>query len=155
VLSNPGGLVYGTITVGALLAAESAQRETYGETVAAVLIALVLYWFAHSYAEFTGRRLQGDDRLELGALARTIGHEISIVLGAAVPLLVLLIWWLVGARLGSAVNAAIWSAAGMTMVIEVAAALRARRSGRDLVVQAAFGLLLALLVIAMTRVLHH
>jgi len=155
VLSNPGGLVYGTITVGALLAAESAQRETYGETVAAVVIALVLYWFAHSYAEFTGRRLQGDDRLALGALARTIGHEISILLGAAVPLLVLLIWWLVGARLGSAVNVAIWSAAGMTMLIEVAAALRARRSGRDLVVQAGFGLLLALLVIAMTRVLHH
>jgi hypothetical protein len=153
--SNPGGLVYGTITVGALLAAESAQRETYLETVGAVVIALVLYWLAHSYAEFTARRLGGKDPFTLGALAQTMAYELPILVGAAIPLLALLVWWLAGARLASAVTAAIWAAAAMTMLIEVAAALRAKRSGRELAVQIAFGLLLGLLVIAMTAVLHH
>ena len=51
--SNVGGLVYGTITVAALLAAERAQRETYPETVGAVLIAIALLWVAHAYAEYT------------------------------------------------------------------------------------------------------
>ena len=35
-LLNPGGLVYGTILVATLLAAESPKRETYAKTVAAV-----------------------------------------------------------------------------------------------------------------------
>lgn len=153
--SNPGGLVYGTITVGALLAAESAQRETYLETVGAVVIALVLYWLAHSYAEFTARRLRRSDPLTFGALAQTMAYELSILVSAAIPLLTLLVWWLVGARLASAVTAAIWAAAAMTMLIEVAAALRAKQSGRELVVQITFGLLLGALVIAMMLVLHH
>jgi hypothetical protein len=153
--SNPAGLVYGTITVGALLAAESAQRETYLETVGAVLIALVLYWLAHSYAQFTARRLQGDEPLTVGALARTMAHELSILAGAAVPLLTVVVWWAAGARLASAVTAAIWAAAAMTVVLEVVAALRTDRSGSELVVQIAFGLLLGLLVIAIMLVLHH
>jgi hypothetical protein len=153
--SNPAGLVYGTITVGALLAAESAQRETYLETVGAVLIALVLYWLAHSYAEFTARRLRGDEPLTVGALARTMMHELSILAGAAVPLLTVVVWWVAGARLASAVTAAIWAAAAMTVVLEVVAALRTERSGSELVVQTAFGLLLGLLVITIMLVLHH
>jgi hypothetical protein len=52
-LANPGAVVYGTVTVGAVLATESAQRETYASTLEGVLVALVLYWLAHSYAEFT------------------------------------------------------------------------------------------------------
>src|ERR1019366_2743617 len=50
---NTWGLVYGTIAIGALLAAETAQSETYIETVGGVLIALVIYWLAHAYSEFT------------------------------------------------------------------------------------------------------
>jgi hypothetical protein len=153
--SNPAGLVYGTITVGALLAAESAQRETYLETVVAVLLALVVYWLAHSYAEFTARRLQRDEPLTLGALARTMAHELSILAGAAVPLLTVLVWWVAGGPLGNAVTGAIWTAAAMTVVLEVVAAARTDRSGSELVVQAAFGLLLGLLVITIMLVLHH
>jgi hypothetical protein len=153
--SNPAGLVYGTITVGALLAAESAQRETYLETVAAVLIALVLYWLAHSYAEFTGRRLHGSEPFTLGALARTMAHELSILIGAAIPLLTVLVWWVAGARLANAVTAAIWAAAAMTVILEVVVAVRTKRSGSELVLQAGLGLLLGLLVITIMLVLHH
>ncbi len=151
---NPVGLIYGTITVGALLAAESAQSETYLETVGAVVIALAIYWLARSYAEFTAERLERAEPLSVAALGRTMLHELSILLGAAIPLLTLLVWWATGARLGAAVTAAIWASAAVTALIELAAALRAGLTGRQLVAQTALGVLLGLLVIAMKLVLH-
>ncbi len=47
-LSNVGGVAYGTITIGAVLAAESAARETYPETLGAAppLLVLALCWSA-------------------------------------------------------------------------------------------------------------
>lgn len=53
---NLAPAIYGTVAVGSVLAVESAQRESYLETVGAVLIALVLYWLAHSYGESASRR---------------------------------------------------------------------------------------------------
>ena len=151
---NAVGLIYGTITVGALLAAESAQSETYIETVGAVVIALVIYWLARSYAEFTGERLERAEPLRFAALGRTMLHEVSILAGAAIPLLALLIWWAAGASLGSAVTAAVWVSAAITALIELAAALRAKLTGLELLAQTALGVLLGLLVIAMKLVLH-
>jgi len=40
-------------------------------------------------------------------------HEAPILVGAAIPLLALLVWWVAGAKLTDAVSAAIWTAAGM------------------------------------------
>ena len=151
---NPVGLIYGTITVGALLAAESAQSETYLETVGAVVIALAIYWLARSYAEFTAQRLTRAEPLTLAALGRTMLHELSILIGAAIPLLTLLVWWATGASLGAAVTAAIWASAAVTALIELVAALRAKLTGVELVAQAALGVVLGLLVIAMKLVLH-
>jgi hypothetical protein len=151
---NPARFVYGTVTVGALLAAESAQRETYLETVAAVLLALLMFWLAHTYAEFTARRLTGTERLTISALSRALTHESPILLGAAGPLLAVLASWLVGAPLTSAVTAAIWAAVAMTLLIEVIAALRARRTGFDLVLETGIGLVLGGIVIAIKLVLH-
>jgi hypothetical protein len=151
---NLAGLVYGTITVAALLAAESAQRETYPETVGAVLIALALYWLAHAYAAYTAERVKGSEKLTFAALGRTMVHDLWILLGAAIPLLTLLVWWAAGSRLTTAVNAAIWSAAAVLGLIELAAALRAHLTGRELIAQTSLGLLLGLLVIAMKLVLR-
>ena len=51
-LSDLSAAIYGLMTVGALLAAESADSETYAETVGAVAVTMIVYWLAHSYAEF-------------------------------------------------------------------------------------------------------
>ena len=152
--ANPAGAVYGTIAVAALLAAESARRETYPKTVAAVVLTLLLYWLAHSYAESTGHRLQSAEKLTLAGLARTMASELSILIGASVPLLAVLIWWAAGAHLTSAVSAALWTAAVVVMVTEVVVGLRARLSGRELVIQTGLGALLGLLVIALRVLLH-
>lgn len=151
---NIARVVYGTVTVGTLLAAESADRETYAETVASVLVALVVYWLAHSYAEVTAQRIGGGEKLTRAGLVRSMRREVWILFGAAVPLLPLLIWWVVGGKLTNAVTAAVWTSAGMIVVYEVLAGLRARLSGRELLGQAALGAALGLLVIALKLILH-
>jgi hypothetical protein len=152
--ANPAPLIYGTITVGALLDAESARAETYAETVGAVVIAMLLVWLAHSYAQLMGRRLKGGERLAFRAAREMAVHELSILTGAAVPLVAVLIAWLAGATLGWAVTAAIWTAAAMIVVIEVVAGLRAELSRGVFMIQTVFGVLLGLLIIALKLVLH-
>jgi hypothetical protein len=151
---SPAGLVYGTIAIGALLTAESAQSETYAKSVVAVVITLLLYWLAYSYAEFTGQRLEKGEPFEFGELATAAVKELSVLLGASIPLLVLLIFWAAGAPLATAVSAAIWTSAAMIVLIEFVVGLRANLTGRQLIMQTGFGAFLGLLVLTLRIVLH-
>lgn len=153
-LLNPGAAVYGLITVGALLAAESAQRQTYAETVEGVLVALLILWIAHSYSEFTARRLEDGVKLKLSDLAKTMGRQLSILSGAAVPLATVIVWWIAGGRLTTAITAAVWTAGGMILVVESVAAFGAHLEGKELAGQIVLGLVLGLLVAALNFVLH-
>jgi hypothetical protein len=152
--ANAARVVYGTIIVAALLAAESAQKETYATTVLAVVIALLLYWLAHSYAESAAARMEKRSKLSVAELARSMRHESPIIVGAAVPLVPLLIWWATGGSLTNAVSAAIWTAAAMIVVYELIAGVRAKLTGAELVVQTLVGAGLGLLVIVLKLVLH-
>lgn len=153
-LTNPGPLIYGTITIGALLAAESAQRETYASTIGAVLVALTLYWLAHSYAEFTQRRARAETPQKLRGLLETMTHELSILLGASFPLLALVICGLAGVKLESAVTVATWTSAVMVVMIELAVGIREQLAPRDFVAQTGLGVVLGLLVIVLRTLLH-
>jgi hypothetical protein len=102
-------VIYGVILVGALLAAEDGVRETYLDSVLSALIATAIYWLAHSYAALLGRRLSTGDHLTLATLWRGLAKEATLLKGAALPVLVLLICWASGAREPSAVDAALWS----------------------------------------------
>jgi membrane protein YqaA with SNARE-associated domain len=151
---NVARVVYGTVVVGGLLAAEAPERETYPETLASVLIALLVYWMAHTYAEVTARRIEERGRLTATALATSMRHEVWILFGAAVPVLPLVIWWIAGGALTNAVSAAVYTAAGMVVVYEVIAGLRAELTGKEMVLEIALGAALGLLVIALKLVLH-
>jgi hypothetical protein len=153
-LVNPGAVVYGTITVGALLASESANRETYADTVAAVALAMLVYWLAHAYTEFAEQRFAHRQPLTLDGLARSLVHEVTVIAGAAIPLVALLTCWVAGVGLTSAVTAALWTTAAMIVVEEVVVGVRAKLSTRALMAQTAAGALFGLLVIALKLVLH-
>ncbi|HTX32672.1 MAG TPA: hypothetical protein VMD09_14915 [Solirubrobacteraceae bacterium] len=145
---NVGSAVYGLITVGALLAAESALHETYGETVAAVVLTLIAYWLAWGYADFTSARLSSGRPLTLAGFRHSMWQELPILFGAAVPLLAVALCWVTGASLNTGIDAGLWSTAGAIVIIEVVAGLRAQLSGRELAVQIAVGAVLGLLVLA-------
>jgi membrane protein YqaA with SNARE-associated domain len=151
---NVARVVYGTVAVGALLAAESPEQETYAETLASVLVALLIYWMAHSYAELTARRIEEGERLTTTALVSSMRHEVWILVGAAIPVIPLLIWWVAGGSLANADTAAIWTAAGMVVVYEVIAGLRAELTAKEMIVQLALGATLGVLIISLKLVLH-
>ena len=146
--------VYGTIAVGALLAAETAQRENYAETIGALALTIVLYWIAHAYASSATRRLREQEHLTVKGFAKAMVEQAPILAGAVAPLAMLVVFGIAGASLGDAVTAGIWTAAATIVAIEVTAAVRAGAEGFELVAQAAIGVVLGLLVIALKLVLH-
>ena len=151
---DPGGIAYGTITVGGVLASESAIRETYASTLGGAGVALVLYWLAHSYAEFTRQRARSDEPLTPGGLAAIVAGEVSVLVGALVPVAVLAVCGLFGVSLADGDTAATWTAAGMVVVIEFGLGVREHLSGRELAFQSGLGLVLGLLVIGLRALLH-
>jgi hypothetical protein len=151
---NAARIVYGTIVVAVLLSAETAAKETYAKTVLAVVIAVLAYWFAHSYAESAAGRMSNRSRLTVTALVQSMRHESPIVFGAALPLVPVLISWIAGGTLASAVSAAIWTAAGLIVVYEFVAGLRAHLSGAKLIAQTLVGAALGVLVIVLKLVIH-
>jgi hypothetical protein len=151
---NPTGAVYGTMIVGAVLATESAGRETLVETVTAVALALGLYWLAHAYAATLGQRLDNQTPLSTAALRRALVRDFAIVRGAIAPILALLIAAAAGASLATAVLAAVWTSAVLIVTFEVVAATRAQMRGRELIVQVCVGAIMGLAIIALRVVMH-
>jgi hypothetical protein len=152
--SNPRGLVYGTILVATLLAAEPPRRETYARTVAAVAVAMIVYWLATSYAEFTGDRVRAEEPFTLGSFVHTAVRELAVVYGALGPLLAVLVCWTAGAQLTTAVTIAVWTAVAIIIAIEIAIGIRAELTGKQLIVQTSMGVLLGLMVVALRVLLH-
>ena len=151
---NPSGVVYGTIAVGAVLAAESTRRETFPETIEATLLILGLYWIAHTYATVVGKRLKKREALSPGGLWRAFLHEGAIVKGAAIPIAVLVAMWVGGASLDSGVSAALWTSAAALAAFEIVAALRTPATGSQRLAQVIVGALLGAGVLLVRVVLH-
>jgi hypothetical protein len=151
---NPAGLVYGTILVATLLATEFSRRETYPKTVGAVLVALVLYWLALSYSEFTGRRLQDGEHFTLSAFRRAARHEYPVLLGAGVPLAVIVVCWIFGVSLATALAVGVYTAAGMIILFELAIGYWSEGGWRHVLAHTIVGVALGLLIITLRVVLH-
>jgi uncharacterized membrane protein len=146
--------VEGTVLIGALLAAESANQETYPETVIAVALALVLYVVAHTYAAFVADRLRNEESLSLAGFGRAARSEGWLLPGAGVPLVAVLVCWAVGASLSAAVSAGVWTSAGMVVILELTSGIHAGESGLELAVETCVGALIGSLVILLRIVLH-
>lgn len=152
--ANPGGVVYGTILVATLLAAERSRGETYPRTVGAVAVALALYWLANAYARYTGERARERDHFTAHGYLAALVHELTVLYGALGPLVAVLACWAAGATLPIAVSVAVWSAVAIIIASELAIGIRSELEGRELAIQTAFGALLGALVVALRVLLH-
>jgi hypothetical protein len=151
---NPGGMVFGVITVGALMAAESGRHESFVDMIASSVIATLLYWLAHSYAELLGLRLATGERLTARALGRALAHDWAIVCGAALPLLALVISWIVGASQEEGLTTALRTAVATVIVFELVAGVRAKSSPGELLFKAAVGVTMGLAILALKGILR-
>ena len=152
--ANAGGAVYGAVMVGVLLAAEDARHEDYPATIEAAAIVLLLYWLTNLYTHALGVRLQRREPLNLKLIWRSCLHELPIVEGALIPVVVLLITWAAGLTVRRGATAAVWAAAATIVVLEVAAGWRSRREPRDIWVQIGVGAVIGLALISVKLVLH-
>ena len=151
---NFGSALYGLIIVSALLAAESAVRETYGETLLGAVMALLISWWAHAYSEFVFLRAREGERFTRTGLGRMLRRELPIVVGAAPPVLAVLVAWAAGAGLDTAITIALVTAAVTILATEVGAGVQAELSGRELAIQALVGSAFGLLILVLKLVLH-
>jgi CDP-diglyceride synthetase len=152
---NPTGVIYGMIVIGALLAAESGLHETYPEAVGSMVIAACTYWLADAYAAVLGRRLATNAPLTPRGLSRALVSNWAVVRGAAIPVLVILVCWVLGARQPAAVNAALWSVVASLVGFELLAGIRSRASPGELAVEVAIGVAMGIGVLALKILLHH
>jgi hypothetical protein len=151
---NPSGVVYGTIAVGAVLAAESTRSDTFPDTVVATVLILILYWVAHTYAAVVGERVKTRASLPADELWRVFLHEGAIVKGAATPIAVLLVLWAAGVSFATAVTASLWSSAVVLAAFETVVALRSDMSVLQRVVQILVGTLLGAGILVVHLLLH-
>jgi hypothetical protein len=154
VAQNPAGVVYGVLTMGALLATEGGRSETYWQAIGSSAIALLLYWFAHAYPSLLGDRLSRGGRLGPRPLIRAFINDWQILRGACVPLAGLLICWAAGLRLASALTVAVWSCVACLIALEILAGVRAQAKPHELALEASVGAAMGLAIIVLRIVLH-
>ncbi len=152
--SSRFGLIYGTITVGAILGAENAGRDGYAETIEGLIVAILLFWLAHSYAVYTAHRMERTESLSFRGLAHAMFSEMTVMAGAAVPTLVLVLEWLFGVPITTAVTVGVWASAAVIAAIEIWIGVRGHLKPYELVVQSVVGVVLAVLVIALNSIIH-
>lgn len=152
---NARGAVLGTLTIGALLAAEGARSETYPDTALAVLLLLAMYWLSHAYATGLGLRIERGQRWRPGATLDAMRHEVSILSGGLVPLVTLLACWASGVGLGSGILAAVIASGVAIIALELIAGVRASLGPMEIVADAALGALLGVGLLVMKIIFHH
>lgn len=151
---NPGAVVYGTIAVGLIIAAENPAVETYPKLVSATAVTILLYWLAHAYAASVGEQLADPGPVSWKRRAQALRHEWAIVKGASTPLLVLLIGWAARASLETAAAAALWTAIVGLFLFEVGAGARARLPWSRLFGSALLGATLGGALLLVKALLH-
>jgi hypothetical protein len=150
---NPSRVAYGTILVGALLAAESGHHEGYPGAVASAFTAAGVFWLVHAYTDALERRVLLQERITARGLMHALARERAIMRGAAIPVLALLLGWVTGANLETAVTAAVWSAVATIFIIELAAGISAGAEGRELALDACVGATLGVAMLALKSLL--
>jgi membrane protein YqaA with SNARE-associated domain len=151
---NAPEFIYGVITIGAVMAAESGAHETYAETFASALVATVLYWLARAYTDLLGHRLATGERLMARALGRELLADWAIVRGASLPLLGLLIAWIAGAGQETGVTVALYTAVATIVLFELVAGIRSRSTPRELLFKTGVGVAMGLAILAMKGILR-
>ncbi|HKR98212.1 MAG TPA: hypothetical protein VJU79_01735 [Candidatus Dormibacteraeota bacterium] len=145
--------MYGAVVIGVLFAAEDARGVGYPETIAAAVLVLTLYWLTGFYAHELGIRLQRREQVNLRLIWHSFVHELTIVEGGLIPVVVLLIAWAAGARVTVGVTAAVWTTAATVIALELAAGWRARLRPTRLLLQASAGLAIGLAIVALKLIL--
>jgi hypothetical protein len=154
--STIAGTVYGTIVVmAAVTAGGPAFEDEPWRLIVVVAATALVFWFAHVYADGLGESVARGRRLDMAELGAIAGRELSILLAAILPILVLLLG-AVG-LLGHAT--AVWVSLGVataTLAAQGVRYARVEKLGRGaealtIAVNLGLGLVLVVLKVALSH----
>jgi hypothetical protein len=137
--ANPAGVIFGTITIGAVLAGENAKGETVATSVEAALLVVALFWVVHAWSDDTGERIKQRRRLQWRPLLGALEHQASILRAVLVPVAALVIAGLAGASDATALWVGTITCAVLLVLIELISALRDRLPLVQVLVEAVAG----------------
>jgi hypothetical protein len=137
--SNPAGVIFGTITVGAVLAGENAKGESVRTSVEVAFLIVALFWLVHAWSDDTGERIADRRRLKWRPLAAALEHQASILRSLLVPVITVAVCGLVGASDATALWVGTITCAVSLVLIELLSALRNRLPLSQVLVETAAG----------------
>ena len=147
--------IYGTILSTALIAAYSEDTGSDPWQIAvAVLVAALVFWLAHAYADVLARGLALRERASWARARTELGREWPMVTGAILPILPLLL-----APLGvlsdyGAENAAIITGVGLLGLIGIGIAWRRGEGLAGMAFNGAGCVLFGIVVVALKAIVH-
>jgi len=142
-------VVYGIVTVGAVIAVESANSMAPSHDIEATILVLVVYWMAHAYSALMGHVFRTKEPWSWNLVLHAIGDESAIMRGASLPILAMVVALIVS---GSSTTVT-WSGLGMVIFLlvgmQAVAGIRASMKGFALIGQMfiGFGFGIALILV--------
>jgi len=146
------GVVYGIITVGAVIAIESASDLAPSHDIAGTILVLLVYWMVHSYSTVMGNLFRTKEAWHWGLVKDTMRDEFSIMRGAALPIIMMTIFALCGAGSTEVMWAGLVTVIVLIMAFQAVAGARAGLRGLALWAQLAVGLFFGLFLIVIKYV---
>jgi len=151
--NNPSSVVYGLVTVGAVIAAESARATDAAREIAATVVVIALYWCAHSYSVLLGRRLDQGVHISWSEAGRALTKEWAIMRGASIPVIGMLIAWALGHPIDVVEWTGLITVVVLLVLFEVAAGLRSKLGTGGIILQACLGIAIGCGIIAVRGLL--
>lgn len=148
--------IYGVILVSALIIVTGQKSDTSWETFLRVLGTVIVFWIAHVFAlvvSHLGRTVDGDK--SFGALLRyALVHSSGLLLGALIPLSVILLGVVGLVTDDTAVWAALWIDVALLGVIGYAAVARMTKDTWARVAGSAVTVALGVAIMLMKALIH-
>lgn len=145
--------IYGTIVAGSVMAA-GAGHSTVGGTTLAVIVTVLVYWLAESYAHVLATRLSGESPAHQAHLRQHLRSTATLVTASFTPLGAMLVAAAFGAGARDAITAALIVTSIWLGVLGWVAARRSGQHGLALVASTVGSSLIGLVLIALKFTLH-
>jgi hypothetical protein len=145
--------VYGIIVAGSVLAA-GAGHTTVPQTAVAVVVTVVVYWLAESYAHLLATRVVGESPARLDHLRHRLHNSWPLVTASFLPVGALLVAALLGASDRNAVTFALLFTTALLALLGWTAGRRTGRRGLALAASTVVSGLIGLVLIVLKLSLH-
>ncbi|MEU1628095.1 hypothetical protein ABZ746_22725 [Streptomyces sp. NPDC020096] len=153
-LDNPVEGILGTVITAALLAAYAEPPFHLVAIVLGTLVAVLVYWLTHVYAEEIGRGPEAGPAFSKRRLMSNLRRQWALVEACFPPLAVLLVASALGAAPSLALNFAEWSAVLLLVVWGIVTARRHELKGIPLVVAGLIAGVLGLVIVVLRSAAH-